>query len=93
MAIDFATHPLKDEEKQEKPTFIEKADASPTDSSLQLDRERTLDGVDIQNTRAFMGDDSDGKVTWTLRSILAAVFLAGLYTGTYCGYTRPTQRH
>jgi hypothetical protein len=83
MAIDFATHPLKDEEKQEKPAFIENADLSPTDSSLNLDRERTLDGIDTHNTHAFMGDDSDGKVIWTLRSILAAVFLAGLYTGTF----------
>lgn len=82
MAMDFATHPLKDEEKHEKPAFIEDADVSPTDSSLNLDRERTLDGIDTQNTRAFLGDDSDGKVTWTLRSIFAAIFLAGLYTGT-----------
>jgi hypothetical protein len=83
MAIDFATHPLKDEEKQEKPAFIEDANVSPTDSSLNLERKRTLDGIDTQNTRAFLGDDSDGKVVWTLRSILAAMFLAGLYTGKY----------
>lgn len=82
----MATHPtekLKDEEKQEKPTFIENANDSPTHASLNLEKERTLEGVDVQNRNAFMGDDSDGKVTWTLRSILAAIFLAGLYTGKH----------
>jgi hypothetical protein len=87
MAIDFATHPVRDEEKQEKSSqaFIEDVNASNTDSSLHLDRERTLGGIDVQNTHAFLGDDSDGKVIWSLRSIFAAIFLAGLYTGM-CKY-------
>jgi hypothetical protein len=67
-------------EKQET-TYIEHAQDSPGDTTLNLDRERTLEGIDVNNTRAVKGDDSDGKVIWSIRSIFAAVFLAGLYTG------------
>lgn len=63
-------------------TFIERADDPHTNRSLNLEKERTLDGIDTQNSQAYLGDDSDGKVTWSLRSILAAMFLAGLYTGS-----------
>ncbi|KAF2276912.1 MFS general substrate transporter [Westerdykella ornata] len=86
MAIDHAADPVRDEETQTSEkgttTFIENADGSQAESSLNLEKERTLDGIDIQNSRAFLGDDSDGKVTWTVRSIFAAIFLAGLYTGS-----------
>lgn len=81
MAIEYPTEPLRDEEKQDKPAFIENANGSPTDTSLQLEQERTLEDIDTHNRNAYMGDDSDGKVTWGIRSILAAIFLAGLYTG------------
>lgn len=74
MATDFAN------EKQET-TYIENAHDSPTDASLNLEKERTLEGIDVQNRHALKGDDSDGKVVWSLRSIFAAIFLAGLYTG------------
>ncbi|KAF2021023.1 MFS general substrate transporter [Aaosphaeria arxii CBS 175.79] len=66
----------------EKPVFIENANQSPTEASLNLEQQRTLEGIDVDNHNAFLGDDSDGKVTWNLRSILAAIFLAGLYTGS-----------
>ena len=79
-ANDFATERLKDEEK---PQFIENAGSSPGDGSLNLEKTRTLEDVDVNNRNAFLGDDSDGKVTRTLRSILAAIFLAGLYTGKH----------
>lgn len=69
-------------EKQET-TYIEHAQDSPGDTTLNLDRERTLEGIDVNNTRAVKGDDSDGKVIWSTRSIFAAIFLAGLYTGMY----------
>ncbi|ORX96497.1 fungal trichothecene efflux pump [Clohesyomyces aquaticus] len=72
---------MKEKQGEEKPSFIEYADTPPK-SSLNLERERTLEGIDIHNRSAFLGDDSDGKVTWGLRSILAAIFLAALYTGS-----------
>lgn len=36
----------------------------------------------IGNDRAFKGDDSDGKVNWTIRRALAALTLGMLYTGS-----------
>lgn len=36
----------------------------------------------IGNDRAFKGDDSDGKVNWTIKSVLAALTLGMLYTGS-----------
>jgi hypothetical protein len=67
-------------EKQEV-NHVEHA-ASPTDMSLSLQKELTLQGVDMNNTQALKGDDSDGKVEWSVRSIFAAIFLAALYTGS-----------
>ncbi|KAF2130586.1 MFS general substrate transporter [Dothidotthia symphoricarpi CBS 119687] len=61
--------------------YIERTDTS-TESDLNLHKEHTLDGVDMNNTAAFKGDESDGKVVWTTRSIFAAIFLAALYTGS-----------
>lgn len=66
-------------EKQEV-QYIEDA-KTPTDPSLDLQKELTLSGVDMKNTHAVKGDDSDGKVNWTLRGKFSAVFLAALYTG------------
>ena len=37
--------------------------------------------VDLENSRAIKGDDSDGRVNWTLKQVLATTFLAGLYVG------------
>lgn len=41
----------------------------------------TLVPVDIHNSQAFKGDDSDGRIQWTIRKWFAAAFLAMLYTG------------
>ncbi|KAF1352677.1 hypothetical protein EJ07DRAFT_168801 [Lizonia empirigonia] len=49
---------------------------------MNLHKEQTLSGVDMKNTSAIKGDDSDGKVVWSIRSIFAAIFLAALYTGS-----------
>lgn len=66
---------------------------TPTESEVGLHREHTLEGVDMNNTAAFKGDDSDGKVDWTIRSIFAAISLAALYTGmlilSYPNITHP----
>lgn len=51
------------------------------DSSMNLHKQQTLSGIDMKNTSAVKGDDSDGKVIWSIRSIFSAIFLAALYTG------------
>ena len=38
-------------------------------------------GIDLANRDAEKGDDSDGKVNWTTKQILATLFLCGLYVG------------
>jgi hypothetical protein len=50
-------------------------------SEHDLKQVQTLQHVDIDNRHAFKGDDSDGKIEWTGRKILASCFLAMLYTG------------
>ncbi|KJX96812.1 MFS drug efflux pump like protein [Zymoseptoria brevis] len=42
----------------------------------------TIAAVDVDNNQAFKGDDSDGKVQWTLKKLLAAASLSMLYTGS-----------
>jgi len=81
--ISYATDPVRDEEKNTTTYSENVATESPTNTSYDLHKEKTLsDGIDINNTQAFLGDDSDGKVKWGFRQIMAAVFLAGLYTGS-----------
>ncbi len=57
-------------------------DASSTEKNV-LQRENTLQYIDVENHQAFKGDDSDGKVEWNWRSITASFFLCTLYTGTF----------
>lgn len=47
-----------------------------------VDTNLTLAKVDLENKHAFKGDDSDGKIDWSIRKLLASAFLAMLYTGT-----------
>lgn len=54
---------------------------SESPSELELQKEQTLRYVDLGNKKAFKGDDSDGKIEWTVRKAFAAAFLAMLYTG------------
>ncbi|KAF1814529.1 MFS general substrate transporter [Eremomyces bilateralis CBS 781.70] len=65
-------------------TETKNGDATTEDvESNEISREETLTGkIDMKNSRAFKGDDSDGKVDWNLRNALAAAFLAMLYTGS-----------
>lgn len=71
------------DEKQEV-HHVENAATTSITSDLELRPELTLQGIDMNNTKALKGDDSDGKVTWNTRSIFAAIFLAALYTGLSC---------
>jgi hypothetical protein len=79
----MATHTTSTDYAHEKQgvQYVEHSRGSPTESSHELTKERTLEGIDMNNSYAVKGDDSDGKVEWNMRSAFAAVFLAALYTG------------
>jgi hypothetical protein len=70
-------------EKAEE-TQLEHINTTQTESppGEKLEVKHTLQHVDIENRYAFKGDDSDGKIEWTIRKIFASAFLAMLYTGT-----------
>jgi hypothetical protein len=40
------------------------------------------DDLDLTNAKAFKGDDSDGKVTWTVKTVLAFISLSYLNAGS-----------
>lgn len=47
----------------------------------KVETQETIAAVDLENHQAFKGDNSDGKVHWTFKKLLAAGFLSMLYTG------------
>ena len=57
-------------------------EGSLSDEKHKLEQKKTLSEIDVENKAAFKGDDSDGAVDWTVRNILASIFLCMLYTGT-----------
>lgn len=58
-----------------------KDEHSRTNSLEKVQTQDTLAAVDLDNSQAFKGDESDGKIQWTIRKWFAAAFLAMLYTG------------
>jgi len=42
---------------------------SPTTSELELEKLQTLAHVDLENKKAFKGDDSDGKIEWNFKKV------------------------
>ncbi len=74
--------PVHDQDP-EKASNHEHATHAEVDDFKKLDTTDT-DGdlvVDLENRHCVKGDDSDGKVDWTLKQILATIFLSGLYVG------------
>ena len=51
-------------------------------SKPETESPHDLADLDPANTKAYKGDDSDGKFQWGFRNWLAAGSLAMLYTGT-----------
>jgi hypothetical protein len=47
----------------------------------RTDTHETHDDLHVHNELAHKGDDSDGHVEWTTRTIIAACSLGALYTG------------
>ncbi|KAK1043777.1 hypothetical protein LTR74_018395 [Friedmanniomyces endolithicus] len=55
--------------------------------SLDMENLKKLDTadalhVDLANAGALKGDDSDGRVSWTTKQVLATISLSGLYVGS-----------
>ena len=48
---------------------------------FEMKERDAADNVHVHNELAYKGDDSDGKVSWTVRHSVAAVSLAMLYAG------------
>jgi len=76
------------EEKPVQQTTAEHNEVIGSDKSDELQKIPTL-GVDRENHEAEKGDDSDGKVTWTTKQILATIFLSALYVGQSCAEWLP----
>lgn len=68
-------------EHQEQLDRVSTKDETASDDHKPLAPVETLVPVDIHNSQAFKGDDSDGRIQWNLRKWFAAAFLAMLYTG------------
>lgn len=54
-------------------------------SDNELHKISTL-GIDIENRDAAKGDDSDGRIDWTRKQVLATISLSGLYVGMASNY-------
>lgn len=48
---------------------------------FENEKKDAVDDIHIENEYAYKGDDSDGKVAWTLRHSIAAISLGMLYAG------------
>ncbi|KAF2488506.1 MFS general substrate transporter [Lophium mytilinum] len=67
---------------EEKPSHIEDTTSLQESKENTLRKELTLSGIDTENRGAYKGDNSDGKITWSIKRLLAGAFLAALYTGS-----------
>ncbi|KAJ8107802.1 hypothetical protein OPT61_g8614 [Boeremia exigua] len=56
--------------------------APETEHSIAFDADEKAEITHSPNDKAFKGDDSDGAIDWTPRTITAAIVLACLYTGS-----------
>lgn len=50
-------------------------------SKPEIEVTHDLGDLDLANSKAYKGDDSDGKVVWTARTVFAFLSLAGLNSG------------
>jgi len=74
--------------QQEKPENFRQESVENDVSGLEkpsVERVETIDALtpDLENRGAIKGDDSDGRVNWTTKQVLATIFLSGLYVGQF----------
>jgi hypothetical protein len=55
--------------------------------NASLERTDTFE-LDLKNEHALKGDDSDGKVNWTWKQIIATISLSMIYTGKVLHFLR-----
>jgi len=72
------THPTEETETH----HVEKVD-SPTPFDNELEKQKTLAHVDLENKLAFKGDDSDGRLQWGFRTVLSTKLCILKYRLTY----------
>lgn len=52
-----------------------------TIDSSQVSHQEDTVHIDSEKARAAKGDDSDGRVNWTWKQIIAVISLCGVYVG------------
>lgn len=57
-----------------------------TPEDLEMEKLKKIDTVaglhvDLSNGGAIKGDDSDGRINWTTKQVLATISLSALYVG------------
>jgi hypothetical protein len=68
------------EDSQHEHTLPDKPAEDEVDDFKKIDTVAAL-AVDVENRGAVKGDDSDGRVDWTPKKVVATIFLSGLYVG------------
>jgi hypothetical protein len=74
--------------RQDKPETSQQESIKNDAAGLEkpfVERVETIDALtpDLENRGAFKGDDSDGRINWTTKQVLATLFLSGLYVGQF----------
>lgn len=75
-----------DIEKQEHQEIGESGsgtESGPRQCNEKSVTEDTVALIDVENNQAYKGDDSDGKIAWSGKKLMAAIFLSMLYTGEH----------
>ena len=81
----MATAPHHDHSPTSEPAVedkekIERVETAEDHHNKDIHQIKTL-GVDLENHDAEKGDDSDGKINWTWKQVVATLCLCGLYVG------------
>jgi len=67
--------------EKEEVSHLEQIETNQSDlKDNELRQEHTLQYVDLENRYAFKGDDSDGKIEWTVRKLFASAFLKSSFS-------------
>ena len=68
-------------DEKQRPGDVSQAPEHPETVQEKEYQTSTPNGSDLEN-HAVKGDDSDGKIVWTPKTLLATICLSGLYVGT-----------
>ncbi|EXJ75432.1 uncharacterized protein A1O5_02128 [Cladophialophora psammophila CBS 110553] len=73
--------------KEETPAYVHddytgSSELDAKETQTQENEKHDIGDLDVTNRKAFKSDESDGKVQWTPRTVLAFISLAGLNAGS-----------